>query len=201
MCPSVAKRPRRKAKQERSRATVEVILDGAARILTEQGYASATTNRIAEVAGVSIGTLYEYFRNREEVFDALIARELGAVVDIFGARGLGDDLAVIDKLMQLVRMAMTALRFGPELFRALEQAPDAIARRRLAEARKLVTQYIERLLDEHRSELRVPDVALAAFVTVSAVEGIAINASNDRFDERLASEIESLLRAYLTGDV
>jgi hypothetical protein len=45
----------------------------------------------------------------------------------------------------------------------------------------------------------VPDLDLAAFVTVSTVESIAAAAKNERFDDRLRQEIEDLLRAYLTG--
>jgi AcrR family transcriptional regulator len=56
-----SKRPRRKAKQERARKTVEALLEAAARVLRQRGYSAATTNRIADAAGVSVGTLYEYF--------------------------------------------------------------------------------------------------------------------------------------------
>jgi AcrR family transcriptional regulator len=194
-----ANRPRRQAKQERARATVDTILDAAARVLSEQGYAAATTNRLAEAAGVSIGTLYEYFANREEVFDALIRRELDALVVTFDRVSFEPGSSLIDKLVRLIGSGMATMRYGPELFRSLEQVPGTSFRRHLSEARSHVIQFIERLLVEHRRELRVSDIGLAAFVTVSAVEGIAANASNDRFDERLAGEIELLLRAYLTG--
>ena len=66
---------RRRAKQGRSQATVDAILEASARVLMRHEYAASTTNRIAEVAGVSVGTLYQYFRNKDEVFDALILRE------------------------------------------------------------------------------------------------------------------------------
>lgn len=194
-----ANRPRRQAKQERARATVDAILEAAARVLTQYGYAAATTNRLAQVAGVSIGTLYEYFGNREEVFDALTRREIDGLVVTFGSQNLDPGLPIIDKLVALIGSAMASMRYGPELFRSLEQVPGASFRRHLSRARIGVIRFIERLLEEHRSELRVSDIGLAAFVAVSAVEGIAANASNDRFDERLAREIEGLLRSYLVG--
>jgi AcrR family transcriptional regulator len=194
-----ANRPRRQAKQRRSRATVDTILEAAARVLVKQGYAAASTNRVAEVAGVSIGTLYEYFANREEVYDALIEREIDALLLVFQDHDLGPGRTLIETLMGRVGAAMAALRFGPELTRALEQVPGALFRTRLATARGQVLAYLERLFEEHRSELQVRDLGLAAFVTLSAVEGIAANASNDRFDARLAEEIEVLLRSYLIG--
>ncbi|TFG96409.1 MAG: TetR/AcrR family transcriptional regulator [Myxococcales bacterium] len=61
---SPSKRPRRKAKQERSRQTVRALLEAAARVLEVHGYAAATTNRIAESAGASVGTRYEHFPNK-----------------------------------------------------------------------------------------------------------------------------------------
>ena len=66
---------RKQPKQGRAVATVTAIVDAAARILTEDGYAAASTNRVAERAGVSIGSLYEYFPGKEAVFAELRKRE------------------------------------------------------------------------------------------------------------------------------
>ena len=74
------KRPRRRAKQKRSLETVEVVLEAAAQVLLREGYARATTNRIAERAGVSVGTIYQYFGGKDEVFDALIQRYFADVL-------------------------------------------------------------------------------------------------------------------------
>jgi AcrR family transcriptional regulator len=67
--------PRKKPTQSRSAKTVETILEGAARILEEHGFEGYTTNKIAARAGVSIGSLYQYFRTRDAVTIALIERE------------------------------------------------------------------------------------------------------------------------------
>lgn len=66
---------RRKPKQARARATVEAVLEAATRIIREQGAAGLTTNRVAERTGVSIGTLYGYFPDKQAILVA-IAREL-----------------------------------------------------------------------------------------------------------------------------
>lgn len=66
---------RKPPQQSRSRATVSVILDAAVRIMDQEGADAATTTRIAEVAGVSVGTLYQYFGNRDAILDALQDRE------------------------------------------------------------------------------------------------------------------------------
>src|SRR5690348_16401650 len=67
---------RNRPKQSRSRATVGAILEAMIRVLDQEGYEAATTTRVAEVAGVSIGTLYQYFSNRDAILDALQDREL-----------------------------------------------------------------------------------------------------------------------------
>jgi AcrR family transcriptional regulator len=68
--------PRKSARQARSAATVGVIVEAAARILETVGLAGFTTNAIAERAGVSVGSLYQYFPNKDAITRALIRREL-----------------------------------------------------------------------------------------------------------------------------
>jgi hypothetical protein len=89
------------------------------------------------------------------------------------------------------------MRFGPELFRALEQVPDATFRRRLGRARSVVIQAVKDVLEKHRPELAVDDLDLAAFIVVSAAEGIGANATSEMFDERLRLEVTDLVRRYL----
>src|ERR1700733_7205513 len=66
--------PRKSASQQRSRMTVNSILEAAARILIREGFDKASTNRIAEVAGVSVGSVYQYFPSKEAIVAALIDR-------------------------------------------------------------------------------------------------------------------------------
>lgn len=71
--PSV--RPRKAPVQKRSQVTVDAIIEAAARIFVREGYPNATTNRIAELAGVSVGSLYEYFPNKASLLAALVERQ------------------------------------------------------------------------------------------------------------------------------
>src|ERR1700722_1032131 len=68
--------PRKAAKQERAQLTVEAILEAASQVFERHGYAHASTNRIAERAGVSIGSLYQYFPNKDAILVALARRHL-----------------------------------------------------------------------------------------------------------------------------
>jgi AcrR family transcriptional regulator len=67
---------RRRPKQSRSRQTVEAILDAVIKILKREGFGAITTNHIAEVAGVSIGSLYQYFPDKRAIFIALHGRHI-----------------------------------------------------------------------------------------------------------------------------
>lgn len=73
--------PRKSPRQERSRLTVERILDAAARIFQEEGYAGATTNEIADEAQVSVGSLYQYFPNKDAILVELTRRHIGTATE------------------------------------------------------------------------------------------------------------------------
>ena len=66
--------PRKLPSQERSKDTVEAILTAAAHIFSDLGYAATTTNKIALRAGVSIGSLYQYFPNKDAIIVSLTER-------------------------------------------------------------------------------------------------------------------------------
>jgi AcrR family transcriptional regulator len=69
----------RAPKQERSRQTVEAVLEGVQRVLQRYGAGAITTNRVAEAAGVSIGSLYQYFPDKQAIFLALHDRHVDEV--------------------------------------------------------------------------------------------------------------------------
>lgn len=78
-------RPRRhrKPRQARARATVDAIVEGAARVFRREGW-DATTNRIAVEAGVGIGSLYEYFPDKQALLVALAERHVDEAEALVG---------------------------------------------------------------------------------------------------------------------
>src|SRR6056297_2279933 len=68
--------PRKRPRQERSRRLVAKVLDEATRLFSELGYHATTTNRVAEAAGVSVGSLYQYFPNKDALVVAVAERHL-----------------------------------------------------------------------------------------------------------------------------
>lgn len=72
--------PKKLPVQARAKATVEALLDACTRLLVDEGYEAVSTNRIAEIAGVSIGSLYEYFPNKQSIIAAALARTMREIV-------------------------------------------------------------------------------------------------------------------------
>lgn len=72
--------PRKTPVQKRSGETVSIILEAAARILEAGGFAKFNTNAVATTAGVSIGSLYQYFPNKDALLSALINREIAPLL-------------------------------------------------------------------------------------------------------------------------
>ena len=118
-------KPRKHASQQRSRATVDALIEATARILVREGFDKASTNRIAQVAGVSVGSLYQYFPGKEALVAAVAERHQQQILDT--VRGeLAEILALppANAMRRLVTLSVNAHRVDPGLHRALaEQVP------------------------------------------------------------------------------
>ena len=118
-------KPRKHASQERSRATVDALIEATARILVREGFDSASTNRIAEQAGVSVGSLYQYFPGKEALVAAVIARHKKELMRV--ARGVlaeVEGLPLKQAVRKMVTAGVKAHSHDPKLHRVLaEQMP------------------------------------------------------------------------------
>jgi AcrR family transcriptional regulator len=166
--------PRKSASQERSRSTVDALLEATARILVKEGYDRASTNRIAELAGVSIGSLYQYFPSKEALVAAVIDRHAQKVSQV--TRKAIVKLAassVEDAAREFVSVAIDAHRVNPRLHAVLSEQIPRVGRlenieANLREGYALVRGYLE----AHRDEIDVTDPDLAAFICVTVVEAL-----------------------------
>lgn len=119
--PRLQLQARKQPSQARSLATVETILEAAARVLAKQSLAGFNTNRVAEVAGVSVGSLYQYFPNKEALVAALIEREqqrlaLAVEATVQGCAGK----SLRDGLLALARLAIAQQYRDPTFAAALD---------------------------------------------------------------------------------
>jgi AcrR family transcriptional regulator len=167
-------KPRKHASQERSRATVDALVEATARILVSEGFDKASTNRIAEVAGVSVGSLYQYFPGKEALVVAVIDRHNQEIMQV--VRGALAEIASqpIEKAVRrLVVAAIEAHRIDPKLHRVLAEQIPRTGRLENVEAFNRETYALFRAyLEDHRDELRMVDVGLAAFVCGTSIEAL-----------------------------
>lgn len=111
---------RRKPKQRRAQQTVGAVLDAVVRILKRDGIEGVTTNRVAEVAGVSIGSLYQYFRDKRAIFSALHDRHVEQMARLIETTLVEHAAAPLDDLVRaLVGAMVEAHGSDPELHELL----------------------------------------------------------------------------------
>ncbi len=201
-------KPRKVASQQRSRATVDALVEATARILVKEGFDKASTNRIAEVAGVSVGSLYQYFPSKEALVVAVIERhqqEIMQTVQSVLAEVL--DEPVEKAVRKLVLVAVKSHRVDPKLHRVLaEQIPRVGKLEKLEAFNRDNYAVFRAYLERHRDELRVDDLELASFVCVTSIEALTHNAVlhfpkvfADEAMETLIDEAARLVIGYLKG--
>src|SRR5215831_1801804 len=121
MAPMLRKRSRRRRpKQRRAQHTVDAILDAVVRVLKREGVQGVTTNRIAEVAGVSIGSVYQYFPDKQAIFVALHQRHIDQIDRMVETTLIGHAASSLDELMRaMIEGMIDAHSVDPELYELL----------------------------------------------------------------------------------
>jgi AcrR family transcriptional regulator len=203
-------KPRKLGTQERSRATVSAILEGAARIFAQRGYTGATTNHIAARAGVSIGTLYQYFPNKEALLVALTERLLDqgeamlqeAVVQTVAQSPSPELREVVGRFVKAM-VAMHAKE--PQLHRVLfEECPrPQRIQRRFADLMRRMGEWAGAYLSSH-PQVRCKDPGLAGVLVVQTLEALTHHwairdGGASRNIERYVDETVALIVSYLTA--
>ena len=121
--------PRKRPRQARSVATFEAILEAAARILESLGFAGFNTNVVAELAGVSIGSLYQYFPSKEALIVELIRRERAKLSTHIVEAIQQHEAADLKEKLKLIIQAAVQHQFNrPQLARTLEFASEIIGK-------------------------------------------------------------------------
>src|SRR5688572_30742112 len=154
--------PRKAPQQARSRATIDTLLTATARVLVKEGFDRASTNRIADTAGVSIGSLYQYFPSKEALVAALVERhvdEMAAVLESSLAAVSAAPLEVA--IREMVSLMIRAHAVDPKLHRVLiEQVPRVGRLDRIHEIEHRFTALARGYLESRKHELRPKNLDL-----------------------------------------
>jgi AcrR family transcriptional regulator len=199
---------RRTPRQERSRDTVDCILEAAAQVFGRLGYAGTTTNKIARRAGVSIGSLYQYFSSKEDILRVLLEnhrREAREVIEA-ARRRLSDPDVPLEQGLRSLLSGLHALHSAdPGLSRVLAHGiyesggrkprDDAEEERYVAVVRDILVA---------RPDVAVEDPEMAARVVVRTVEQVIRwlgHESDPTLDaEGFLDELLAMLVSYLTSE-
>jgi AcrR family transcriptional regulator len=197
--------PRKSPAQGRSVRMVDDILEATARVLVTDGWEKASTNRIARAAGVSVGSLYQYFPNKEALILALSERHASEMMALFSetaARLAGAPLEAA--VPAIVRGMLDAHRIEPRLHVALVHQLLASGLAGLDTIHRSAHALVRGYLEQHRGALVVDDLDTAAWLCVTTVESVVHAAVLDPREGRLADpaverELVAMLLRYLVG--
>jgi AcrR family transcriptional regulator len=185
---------RRTPRQRRSQATVDALLTAATQVLARDGFEGFTTTRTAERAGVSIGSLYQYFRDRDALLGAVAARELRRLAREVGGRFADAEPGQRTEAVSRVIMA-NMFAASAESEAALRCVVAFTSRQDVGEEVRTAMSMVTRSL---MAERRITEAE--AYVLTRAVLGVASAALVDRPQldpEALVQALTTLIRSFL----
>lgn len=197
--------PRKQPRQGRSLATVQVILDATAHILVSDGYEGLNTNRVAERAGVSIGSLYQYFPNKGALITAVRKRHADQTREQLVA--LATEVAHLplkQAVPHLIDAVMASHRIDPQLHQVLEkEVPRQTQHAQVTDWEIELRTLLQAWLQQHRDQIIVSDLVVASLVLVRMVDALVhvplVNDPMGIAPQAIEQEISVVVLRYLTG--
>jgi AcrR family transcriptional regulator len=180
---------------------VATLLEAATRVFVKEGYAKATTNRIAAAAGVSVGSLYQYFPSKDAIAVELLRRYRDGLVELIAARLASvtkDTFATV--VRGLIGDLLRAEGINPALHRVLiEQVLRTSARREMLGFEERLEAVLADAM--RRAEIELADAELASFVLVRVVLSVVQSVVVDRPRFKtpgMADELTHLVVGYVS---
>jgi AcrR family transcriptional regulator len=192
-------KPRKSPRQQRSQAMVELILEAATRVLARESLAGFNTNRVAEVAGISVGSLYQYFPNKSALVTALIDRahaDFASALQQVLHKVTGQPLRAV--LHATARLAIEQQYASPVLAAALDHEEKRLPiRDRLEAFSATLLAMVTTLLERHAHEM-APDLPGAAAADCLTITKALVEADAE-LGRQPASDLEGRIVRALLG--
>ena len=201
---------RRDPSQRRALVLIDAIRQAALEIIEKEGPAALTTNRVADRAGVSIGSLYHYYPNKESIVADLFEVRVQALVDAIEAMRQSvhfEDLPLPDALRAYLELALAHRErlahlhreflhdFGARFEVPSRTAPDGRT------YHEITVEWLCALLERNHDRIEVADCAAAARMLILLTEGIARAAAEERLptapNAQVADDVTRALLGYL----
>ena len=195
--------PRKRPLQERSKATVETILEAAAHVLVTSGYEGTTTKAVAERAGVSIGSLYQYFPSKEALVAMLLERFHQRSLAVLSHRLAPHPITDLEQeVRELVRVLVEFHGENPRLQRLLlEQAPRLGPLQGVQQIEARVESLVQIVLAQNLEFERPRNLGLVVFIIMRALRSAVWAAVVERPElmgtPELVEELSALVLGYL----
>ncbi|MCL3819214.1 TetR/AcrR family transcriptional regulator [Aeromicrobium wangtongii] len=193
---------RRAPQQERSQAMVERIVTAGQAVLEREGYSRFTTNRVAVEAGISPGSLYQYFADKHAVLAAVVDRHSAQLsTQLTGVLTAHLDRPGPELVRATLDGLMDALEHNVEFLRLIvEQLPRAQYGDRTAALEQRIGDLVSAYLQINRPRSRVHEPATSAWMLVRTVEHLAVQyvlEDPDITRERFVEELAAMVLAYV----
>ncbi|MCX2930246.1 TetR/AcrR family transcriptional regulator [Mycobacterium sp. CVI_P3] len=192
---------RKQPRQRRAEATIERIVDAGARVLVQYGYDGASTNRIAEAAGLSPGSVYQYFRDKDAIVLSVVARLSDDLTSrITAAVPLTTALSLEELARTVVISLVDALTAQADLLAAfLDRVPRQATGDLFGDLLNRAAQLTYLQLVANRDVVRHEDFEVTTWFVVQATSHLALRYVVDRptiARERFVDELTTLLLGY-----
>lgn len=195
--------PRKIPRQRRSKEMVEALIEATARVLKEDGYSAATTNRIAAVAGVSVGSLYQYFPNRESLIYALASQHAEEMLSLLAGVIEVADAPIPIAIRAFVRAMIEAHAGDPAVHQALLEQTLSVGLEHFLHFQNQAVDRVAMWMVMRQSELDVGDVRQAAWMVVvtaqSTIHAALLEDPEKLADPRFEDALVMMLSRYVLG--
>jgi AcrR family transcriptional regulator len=184
---------------------VASLIDATAMCVTKHGLDGTTTPKIAEIAGVSVGSLYQYFQSKEELFQALVERigqDVTRIVNM-GAQ-TGSNLTFTQQTSLAIRAILALLHTNEGLYLELIRNWHRLPTHRVAEILEQHLLDLTRVyFAKHHREVRVEDLHTKVFIIVNSTLFTVVRyLSSDHpltTEDELARGLTEMITSYVLG--
>lgn len=195
-------KPRRKPRQTRSQVTVEAIFEATIQVLLAEGLQRLTTIRVAERAGVSVGTLYQYYPNKQALLLGVLRRHLARVGECVGLAASAVHHQPLAVMVPAVIDAFVAAKTDRiDEARALSLVGDQLESREVVQAAERHGREVLAAMLATARDARFEDLGLVAYIFTAAVIGPVRSALDvgtpQRILRALRGQLASLCLGYL----
>ncbi len=195
---------RKDPKQERSKTTVDAIFGAVTHILNRDGADHLTTNKIADVAGVSVGSLYQYFKNKESIYEGILIRlldsNLSRMENIL-TETKTDQLKIRDIIELVIRAQFESFQKMDKVATVLlEYAPKVLSVSHFKKIDERIISFLIKQVEVHNVPIRPENKEAAFFVCAQAVRSVMLMTFLSRKTEErevVINELIEMLTSYL----